>query len=123
MVPKVGTNTDLSEVTTRAASPRPPAPGSGQFLEVPKQGQPVFEEGTGEPLTEAVVVQVALDPLPLEIEQPVYDDATGERTVTIIVPNPAVVRDDAERAVARAVIDGTPNEVIAFAEAEESVGP
>jgi len=88
-----------------------------------KQGQPVFEEGTGEPLTEAVVVQVALDPLPLEIEQPVYDDATGERTVTIIVPNPAVVRDDAERAVARAVIDGTPNEVIAFAEAEESVGP
>jgi len=108
-------------VRYRLADGRPEATEEQQAID--EQGQPVFEEGTGEPLTEAVVVQVALDPLPLEIEQPVYDDATGERTVTIIVPNPAVVRDDAERAVARAVIDGTPNEVIAFAEAEESVGP
>jgi len=29
MVPTSGTNTDLSHVTTRAASPRPPAPGLG----------------------------------------------------------------------------------------------
>jgi hypothetical protein len=90
---------------------------------IDEQGYPVFDEGTGEPVTEAVVVQVAIDPLPLEIEQLVYDETTGDQTVTIMVPNPAVVRDDAERAAARAVIDGTPTEVIAFAEAEEAVGP
>jgi hypothetical protein len=67
--------------------------------------------------------QVAIDPLPAEIEQTVYDETTGEQTGTIMVPNPAVVRDDAERAAAQAVIDGTPTEVIAFAEAEEAVGP
>ena len=86
------------------------------------QGQSVFDEETDYPAIEAVAVQVAIDPLPAEIEQPVYAEATGEQTGTIMVPNPAVVRDDAERAAARAVIDGTPTEVIAFAKAEEAVG-
>jgi hypothetical protein len=88
-----------------------------------EQGQPVFNQTTGEPVMEGVVVQVAIDPLPAEIEQTVYDETTGEQTGTIMVPNPAVVRDDAERAAARAVIDGTPTAVIAFAEAQEAVGP
>jgi hypothetical protein len=88
-----------------------------------EQGQPVFNQTTGEPVMEGVVVQVAIDPLPAEIEQTVYDETTGEQTGTIMVPNPAVVQDDAERAAARAVIDGTPTEVITFAEAEEAVGP
>ena len=88
-----------------------------------EQGQPVFNETTGEPVMEAVVVQVAIEPLPLEIEQSVYDDTTGEQTGMIMVPNPAVVRDDAERAAAQDVIDGTPTAVIAFAEAQEAVGP
>jgi hypothetical protein len=87
------------------------------------QGQPVFYEDTGEPVMEAVVVQAVVDPLPAEIEQTVYEETTGEQTGTIMVPNPAVVRDDAERTAVRAVIDGTPTEVIAFAEAEEAVGP
>ena len=87
------------------------------------QGQPVFDEDTGEPVMEAVVVQAVVDPLPAEIEQTVYEETTGEQTGTIMVPNPAVVRDDAERTAVRAVIDGTPTEVIAFAEAEEAVGP
>jgi hypothetical protein len=88
-----------------------------------EQGQPVFNQKTGEPVMEGVVVQVAIDPLPAEIEQTVYDETTGDQTGTIMVPNPAVVRDDAERAAARAVIDGTPTAVIAFAEAQEAVGP
>jgi len=88
-----------------------------------EQGQPVFNEDTGEPVMEAVVVQAAIEPLPAEIEQTVYDDTTGEQTGTIMVPNPAVVQDEAERAAAQAVIDSTPVDVIAFAEAEEAVGP
>ena len=88
-----------------------------------EQGQPVFDEDTGEPVMEAVVVQAVVDPLPEEIEQLVYEETTGEQTGTIMVPNPEVVRDDAERAAAQAIIDGTPTEVNAFAEAEEAVGP
>jgi hypothetical protein len=88
-----------------------------------EQGQPVFNQTTGEPVMEGVVVQAVVDPLPEEIEQLVYEETTGEQTGTIMVPNPEVVRDDAERAAAQAVIDGTPTEVIAFAEAEEAVGP
>jgi len=84
-----------------------------------EQGQPLFNEETGDPVMESVVVQVAIDPLPVEIEQPVYDDTTGEQTGTIMVPNPEVVQDDAERAAAQVVIDSTPVDVIAFAEAEE----
>jgi hypothetical protein len=87
-----------------------------------EQGQPVFNQTTGEPVMEGVVVQAVVDPLPEEIEQLVYEETTGEQTGTIMVPNPEVVRDDAERAAAQAVIDSTPVDVIAFAEAHE-VGP
>ena len=36
-------------------------------------------------------------PAPAEIEQPVYDEATGEQTGTTMVPNPEIVGDEAER--------------------------
>jgi len=105
----------------RLADGRPEVTEEKQALD--EQGQPVFDNDTGEPAMEAVVVQAAIGPLPGEIEQLVYEETTGEQTGTIMVPNPAVVQDDAERATARAVIDGPPTEVIAFAEAEEAVGP
>ena len=81
-------------------------------------GQPVFDETNGEPVMETVVVQAAIDPLPAEVEQPVYDEETGEQTGTEMVPNPEIVRDEAERADARAVVDETPAEVIEFASAK-----
>ena len=62
-----------------------------------------------------VTVVPAIEPLPAEIEQPVYDETTGEQTGTEMVPNPAIVQDDAERAVAQAVVDATPQEVIDYA--------
>jgi len=105
----------------RLADGRPEVTEEQQAID--EQGQPVFDEDTGEPVMEAVVVQGAIYPLPAEIEQPVYDDTTGDQTGTIMVPNPAVVQDDAERAAAQDAIDGTPTEVIAFAEAQEAVGP
>ena len=82
------------------------------------QGQPVFDETNGEPLMETVVVQAAIDPLPAEVERPIYDEVTGEQTRTEMVSNPEIVRDEAERADARAVVDETPAEVIEFASAE-----
>ena len=105
----------------RLADGRPEATEEQQAID--QQDQPVFDENTGEPVMETVVVQAAIDALPVQVEQPVYDEEMGEQTGTIMVPNPAVVRDDAERAAVQAVIDGTPTEVIAFAEAEEAVGP
>ena len=90
---------------------------------IDEQGYPMFDGATGEPVMETVVVQAAIEPLPLEIEQSVYDDTIGEQTGTIMVPNPAVVQDDAERAAAQALIHSTPVDVIAFAEAEDAVGP
>lgn len=70
-----------------------------------------YDPETGEELTETVVVQSAIAPLPAEIEQLVYDETTGEQTGTQMVPNPRIVQDDAERAQAQAVIDATPQEV------------
>lgn len=81
-------------------------------------GQPMFDETNGEPVMETVVVQAAIDPLPAEVERPIYDEVTGEQTGTEMVSNPEIVRDEAERADARAVVDETPAEVIEFASAE-----
>lgn len=83
---------------------------------IDEQGQPVFDETTGEPLMETVVVQAAIDPIPAEVEQPVFDKETGEQTGTEMVPNPEIVRDDAERTAAQAAVNDTPAEVIEFAQ-------
>ena len=104
----------------RLADGRPEAAEEQQALD--EQGQPVFDEETGEPVMEAVVMQAAVEPHPAEIEQPVYDAATGEQTGTEMVLNPAVVQDDAERTAAQALIGSTPAEVAAFSETEEAVG-
>ena len=63
---------------------------------------------------EIAVVQAAIDPIPMEIEQPVYDEATGEQSGSIMVSNPDTGRDDEDRAAAQTVIDQTPVEIIQF---------
>ena len=67
----------------------------------------------GNEITETVIVQTAVDPLPAQIEQPVYDD-DGNQTGTTMVDNPLIVQDDAERAAAQVVIDSTPQSVKDF---------
>lgn len=74
-----------------------------------------YDPETGEPLTGSVRVATAIEPLPATIEQMTYDNG-GNETGLQDIPNPAVVQDDVERAEAEAVIDGTPQEVIDFAE-------
>ena len=85
---------------------------------IDRLGQPAFDETNGEAVMETVVVQTAIDPLLAEVESPTYDEVTGEQTATQMVSNPEIVRDEAERADARAVVDETPAEVIEFASAE-----
>ena len=98
----------------RLADGRPEVTDEQQAID--EQGQPVFDETTGEPLMETVVVQAAIDPIPAEVEQPVFDKETGEQTGTEMVPNPEIVRDDAERTAAQAAVNDTPAEVIEFAQ-------
>lgn len=101
----------------RLADGRPEITEEQQVVDV--QGTPVFDDASGDPVTEDVFVQSAIDPLPAEIEQAVFDEATGAQTGTQMVPNPEIVRDDAERAAAQAVIVETPAEVVVFEDAEE----
>lgn len=89
------------------------AEGRAEITEQRETGE--FDPETGAPITETVVTAPAVDPLPATIEQPVYDPETGAQTGTETVPNPEIVADDAERAAAQAVIDGTPQEVKDFA--------
>jgi hypothetical protein len=72
-----------------------------------------FDPETGEEIVETSIVP-AIEPLEATVEQPVYDELTGEQTGTETVPNPLIVNDDAERAAAQAIVDATPQEVKDF---------
>jgi hypothetical protein len=98
----------------RLADGRPEVTEGRQVID--EQGNPLFHEASGEPVMETVVVQAAIDPIPMEIEQPVYDEATGEQSGSIMVSNPDTDQDDKERAAAQTVIDQAPAEVIQFAD-------
>lgn len=98
----------------RLADGRPELTEERQVMD--EQGNTLFQDATGEPLMETVVVQAAIDPISMEIEQPVYDEATGKQTGSIMVSNPDTERDDEERAAAQTVIDQTSTEVIQFAD-------
>ena len=98
----------------RLADGRPEVTEDRQVID--EKGNPLFHEATGKPLMETAVVQAAIDPIPMEIEQPVYDEATGEQTGSIMMSNPDTERDEEERAAAQTVIDQTPAEVIQFAD-------
>lgn len=59
-----------------------------------------------------VTVIPAIEALPAQVEETTYDEE-GNATTTM-VDNPEIVRDDAERAAAEAVIDATPQDVKDF---------
>jgi hypothetical protein len=97
----------------RLADGRPEVTEERQVID--EHGNPLFHETSGEPVMETVVVQAAIDPIPMEIEQPVYDETTGEQSGSIMVSNPDTDQDDKERAAAQTVINQTPADVIQFA--------
>ena len=85
----------------------------GEEAVLDENGNPTFNEETGEQImqdiTENVVTVTAIDPLPATITQV---DMEGNESNETEVPNPAIVRDDEERAAAQAIIDATPQAVI-----------
>lgn len=70
----------------------------------------IGEDAAGEP----VELVPAIEPLPAEVEVPDHDPETGELIGTVLVPNPMIVRDDAERAAAQAVVDAAAEKVTQF---------
>lgn len=60
-----------------------------------------------------VTVVPAIELVSAQVEETTYDDE-GNVTGTIMVDNPEIVADDAERAAAQAVVDATPQEVKDF---------
>lgn len=78
------------------------------------RAEQTFEEPSGEYDDEGNEIMhtwiiAGIEPLPAQVEETTYDEE-GNAT-TAMVDNPEIVRDDAERAAAQAVVDGTPDEV------------
>lgn len=71
-----------------------------------------FDPETGEEILAPVLVQTAIEPLSAQVEETTYDEEGN--AITTMVDNPEIVRDDAERAAAQAVIDSTPQDVKDF---------
>ncbi|MCP4790482.1 MAG: hypothetical protein GY881_09645 [Gammaproteobacteria bacterium] len=89
------------------------ADGRPELTEMQAMGEQVFNEETGEmeDVLHEVVVQTAIEPVEPTVEQTVYsDDIDAEPTVETVT-NPLIVTDEAERASAQAVVDGTPDAV------------
>lgn len=87
--------------------------GQAEVREMQPTGEQVFNEETGEmeDVLEEVVVKPEIEPVEEFVEVTVYsDDPDAEPTVEQ-VRNPIVIQDEEERAMAQAVIDGTPQAV------------
>ena len=89
------------------------ADGRPELTEMQATGEQVFNEDTmeSEDVMHEVIVQSAIEPVEPTVEQTVYsDDIDAEPTVETVT-NPLIVTDEAERAAAQAVVDGTPDAV------------
>ncbi len=89
------------------------ADGREELTEMQPTGEQVWNEETDEmeDVMHEVVVQTAVEPVEPTVEQTVYsDDFEAEPTVETVT-NPLIVADEAERASAQAVVDGTPDAV------------
>lgn len=88
--------------------------GQEELREMLPTGEQVFNETTGEmeDVLEEVVVKQAIEPVEEFVEMTVYDSENPDAEPTVEqVRNPLVEQDEAERAMAQAVIDSTPQDV------------
>ena len=85
--------------------------------QVDDDGMPVWDdEGNPVYVQEEVITVTAIEPVEPTVERTVYneDDIDAEPTVETI-ENPLITQDNAERAEAQAVVDATPEAVVAAA--------
>ena len=73
----------------------------------------IMDPETGEITQEYVPAIIAIDPLPLTVEIPVYDEE-GEQTGTETIPNPATTQDIEERIIAQNTITKASAETIIY---------
>lgn len=86
------------------------ADGQAEVVEQQETGE--FDD-QGELITMPIVVKRSIEPLPAQIEQAAYDDA-GNALEPVMVDNPAIVKDDQDRAIAAGTIAQIPQAVIDF---------
>jgi hypothetical protein len=89
------------------------ADGREEVTEMQATGEQVFNEETMEmeDVMHEVVVQSYIEAVEPTVEVTTYSDDIDAEPVVETVTNPLIVTDEAERAAAQAVIDGTPNEI------------
>ena len=94
------------------------ADGREEVTEMQPTGEQVFNEETMEleDVMMEVIVQTAIEPVEATVTRLVYseDDPMAE-PVEETIENPVITTDVAERAEAQAVVDATPEEVVAAA--------
>ena len=93
------------------------ADGRPELTEMQPTGEQVYNEDTGEmeDVLHEVVVQTAIEPLPATVDVLVYDENDPDAAPTTqTVPHPEIVQDEEERAAAQAVVDATPDDVVAL---------
>lgn len=88
--------------------------GRAEIKQMIATGERIFNDETAEmdPVLVEVTTHDSIEPVPLTVEVGEMNTATMEMIITT-VDNPAVVRDLAERIKAQAVVDATPELVVA----------
>ena len=88
--------------------------GRAEIKQMMPTGERVFNDETAEMelVLAEVTVNDSIDPVPLTVEVSEMNNITMEMIITT-VDNPAVVQDLAERTKAQAVVDATPELVVA----------
>jgi len=88
--------------------------GRAEIKQMMPTSERVFNKETGEmePVLAQVTVNDSIDPVPLTVQVSEMNNTTMEM-ITTTVDNPAVVQDIAQRTAAQAVVDATPELVVA----------
>ena len=88
--------------------------GRAETKQMMPTGERVFNKETGElePVLAEVTTHTSIDPVPLTVEVGELNKATMEMQFTT-VDNPVVIKDLEERTKAQAVVDATPELVVA----------
>jgi hypothetical protein len=89
------------------------AEGRNQVTEMQPTGEQVWNEETEEmeDVMMEVIVQTAIEPVEATVTRMVYSDDMDSEPTEETIENPVITTDVAERAVAQATVDATPQPV------------